>query len=225
LNTRSLRFSSRHFGRCRKQASLTLRVYADGMVAGALIGIFELSAPVRAHMTGRSHRAEHPRCPSFDALRLLSLRHHGFDGAVHEGELVVHRDVVEEVARIFERLFACGFPIASLRRVDHFDADDEASMAANNSSAFNFRCIQGSERLSHHALGLAIDLNPVQNPWLRAARVEPDAGRDYLDRSAVRLGMIVRPGPVVAAFEAEGWHWGADFAAEPDHHHFSKLPR
>jgi hypothetical protein len=79
--------------------------------------------------------------------------------------------------------------------------------------------------LSHHALGLAIDLNPVQNPWVRGERVDPEAGRAYLDRARQCTGMIVDPGPVVATFRAHGWYWGGDFDDSRDYHHFSRLPR
>jgi poly-gamma-glutamate synthesis protein (capsule biosynthesis protein) len=95
-------------------------------------------------------------------------------------------------------------------------------MAANNSSAFNFRVVDGTQRLSQHALGRAVDINPLQNPWRRGARVDPEAGSAYLDRAQLRPGMIVRPGPVIAAFEAAGWSWGGDVADAPDFHHFSK---
>lgn len=123
---------------------------------------------------------------------------------------------------VFEHIFAARFPIHSLRRIDHFAGSDPESMAANNSSAFNFRLVDGSEHLSQHALGQAIDINPLQNPWLRGERVDPEAGRAYLDRRQLRPGMIVRPGPVIAAFEAAGWRWGGDNADAPDYHHFSK---
>lgn len=185
-----------------------------------MIGIFELSEAVREEMRGVSWH-EHPACPSFDSLRLLKLRHWGFDGATHEGELVVHATLADEVLVVFERIFSAHFPIHSMRRIDHYAGNDHVSMAANNCSGFNFRVVDGSERLSHHALGQAIDINPVQNPWLRGARVDPEAGRSYLDRTQLRPGMIVRPGPVLAAFEAAGWSWGGD-AAAPDYHHFSK---
>jgi hypothetical protein len=112
-----------------------------------------------------------------------------------------------------------------MERIDRFDASAAASRAANNSSSFNFRRVDGTAVLSHHARGLAIDLNPVQNPWVRGARVDPEAGRAFLDRADVRPGMIVRPGPVVEAFEAYGWYWGGDFDDMQDYHHFSKLPR
>jgi len=185
---------------------------------------WEIPETVRADMRGRSWHDD-PACPAFSELRLLSLTHHGFDGGVHTGELVVHRDVADEVLQIFARLFALRFPIERMQRVDAFGGNDEASMAANNSSAFNFRRIQGSHVLSHHARGLAIDLNPVQNPWVRGDRVDPPDGRAYLERTHLRAGMIADPGPILDTFHAFGWHWGGHFPDMQDYHHFSKLPR
>jgi hypothetical protein len=190
------------------------------MLADAMVGIFNLSAAVRAEMRDVSWH-DHPACPSFDSLRLLKLRHWGFDATTREGELVVHEALAAEVLTIFERIYAAHFPIHGMRRVDHYAGSDPESMAANNCSAFNFRVVEGTERLSDHALGQAIDINPVQNPWLRGERVDPEAGRAYLDRSHVRPGMIIRPGPVIAAFEDAGWTWGGE-ASSPDYHHFSK---
>ncbi len=175
-------------------------------------------------MRGRSWRDD-PRCPPFEALRILRVAHHGFDGHVLEGELVVAAAIAEAASRVFERLFALGFPIERITPIDAFDGDDEASMAANNSSAFNFREIAGTRALSHHAHGVAIDLNPLQNPMIVDGVVHPPAGAEFLDRADVRFGMIVRPGPVVGAFEAEGFHWGGDWPDVRDYHHFSAWPR
>jgi hypothetical protein len=186
-----------------------------------MIAILELSAAVRDEMRGVSWQ-EHPACPSFDALRLVRLRHLGFDGSSHAGELVVHATLADEVLAIFERIYAAGFPIHSARRIDGFRGSDPESMTANNSSAFNFRVIDGTDQLSQHALGRAIDINPIQNPWVRGERVDPEAGSVYLDRSRPRPGMILRPGPVIAAFEEAGWRWGGDIPNAPDYHHFSK---
>lgn len=187
------------------------------------IGVFDIPAQLRDEMRGVSWRDDEA-CPRFDALRLLKLRHHTFTGSVAPGELVVNARVADEVLAIFERLFAARFPIERMQRIDVFGGDDDASMAANNCSAFNFRTVQGTTQLSHHAFGLAIDINPVQNPWLHAGRIDPPQGRAYLERAQLRPGMIVRPGPVVAAFEAAGWVWGGDVPDAPDLHHFSKLP-
>jgi hypothetical protein len=164
-----------------------------------------------------------PRCPRFEDLALVDIQFVGFDGVVHAGELVVAAEVGDEVAEIFERLLAARFPIAVARRIDHYEADDEASMADNNASCFCFRTAP-SGKLSEHAFGLAIDINPVQNPMIIGERVWPDAGAAFLDRDDVRPGMIVRPGPVVEAFDAAGWTWGGDWTAIKDYHHFQKRP-
>jgi hypothetical protein len=184
------------------------------------LGALEIPEVIRDAMRGCSWRDD-PRCPRFEQLRLLRLRHHTFECAVSTGELVVDAAVADEVVAIFEAIFHAGFPIARMQRIDAFAANDDASMAANNSSGFNFRVVDGTRELSQHALGRAIDINPLQNPWLRGARVDPPAGSAYLDRANVRPGMIVRPGPVVEAFARAGWLWGGDLA-QPDYHHFSK---
>jgi poly-gamma-glutamate synthesis protein (capsule biosynthesis protein) len=194
------------------------------MTAPYVAQVLPLSESYQARMIGRSWRDE-PECPPFSALRLVRVTHLGFDGRPHTGELVVASEVAHELAAIFEHLYAAHFPIERMELIDGFFADDDASMAANNSSAFNFRFVAGTRVLSHHALGLAIDVNPVQNPWLRGELVDPPAGRAYLDRDHLRPGMIVRPGPVVTAFEAYGWYWGGDFEDTRDYHHFSKLAR
>ena len=97
-------------------------------------------------------------------------------------------------------------------------------MAANNCSAFNFR-MAPSGKLSQHSFGTAIDINPVQNPMIIGERIYPAAGADYLDRGDLRAGMIVRPGPVVDAFESIGWGWGGDWTRIKDYHHFSVTGR
>jgi D-alanyl-D-alanine carboxypeptidase len=184
----------------------------------------EILPAVQQRMRGRSWHDD-PACPPFSALRSLQLTHHGFDAALLRGELVVNVEIADEVSAIFAEIFAAKFPIERMQPVDAFDGSDDASMAANNTSCFNFRRIQGSDTLSHHALGMAIDINPVQNPWVRGARVDPPAARAFLDRELLRPGMLVRSGPVVQAFLKRGWYWGADFDDVQDYHHFSKLPR
>ena len=117
------------------------------------------------------------------------------------------------------RLYQLGFPIRQLKLVDDYDASDDASMDADNSSAFNFRLIAGTDLLSQHALGRAIDINPVENPWRRPDRILPKEGEPFADRKNVRPGMIVRPGPVVAVLDELGWEWGGDWRHAFDDHH------
>ena len=169
-------------------------------------------------MTNKSWRDD-PRCPRFDDLAYLDIAHVTFDGHVARGELVVAAALAPRAVEVFRRLYQLGFPIRQLRLVDDYDASDDASMAADNSSAFNFRVIAGTDLLSQHALGRAIDINPVENPWRRPGRIDPPAGEAFANRSDVRPGMIVRPGPVVAVFDELGWEWGGDWIHASDDHH------
>ena len=180
---------------------------------------------VRARMEGVSWHGDDPRCPRWADLAYLQLDHVTFDG-VARGELVVAAVLAARTVALFRRLWQLGFPVRQLRLVDDFAASDDASMAADNSSAFNFRVIAGTDLLSQHALGRAIDINPVENPWRKAdpagaGRIVPDAGRAFADRTVIRPGMIVRPGPVVAAFDELGWEWGGDWRHSFDDHHIA----
>jgi hypothetical protein len=159
-------------------------------------------------------------CPPFADLALLHLSYVDFDGQDADGELVVAASVAAPITEVFRRLHEIRFPIARMRTIEHYGGDDDRSMADNNCSGFNFRTIAGSSTLSRHAVGLAIDINPVQNPYLLGSKVLPPAAAAYLDRADVRPGMIVRPGPVVDAFTAMGWEWGGDWTTRKDYHHF-----
>jgi poly-gamma-glutamate synthesis protein (capsule biosynthesis protein) len=180
--------------------------------------ISALPAPVRARMEGVSWHGDDPRCPRWTELAYLQLDHVTFDGT-GRGELVVAAALATRTVELFRRLWELGFPIRQLRLVDDFGASDDASMSADNSSAFNFRVVAGTSVLSQHALGRAIDINPVENPWRRPDRILPAAGEAFADRRAIRHGMIVRPGPVVAAFDELGWEWGGDWRHAFDEHH------
>jgi poly-gamma-glutamate synthesis protein (capsule biosynthesis protein) len=173
---------------------------------------------VRARMEGVSWHGDDPRCPRWADLAYLQLDHVTF-GGTERGELVVSAALAARAVAVFRRLWQLGFPVRQLRLVDDYAASDEASMAADNSSAFNFRVVAGTDVLSQHALGRAIDINPVENPWRRGASLVPEAGRAFVDRAAIRPGMIVRPGPVVAAFDEQGWEWGGDWRHSFDDHH------
>lgn len=180
--------------------------------------IQSLPSAVCARMTNKSWRDD-PRCPRFDALAHVELSHVTFDGGIAHGELVVAAALASRAVELFRRLYQLGFPIRQLKLVDDYDASDDASMAADNSSAFNFRLIAGTNLISQHALGRAIDINPVENPWRRPDRILPPAGEAYADRTQVRPGMFVRPGPVVAVLDELGWEWGGDWRHAVDDHH------
>ena len=116
-------------------------------------------------------------CPvPLSDLRLLTLTYWGFDGQPHAGELVVRAGHAERILSVFAKLFEVGFPIEQMRLVDEFGGDDDRSMAANNTSAFNCRRVAGSTSWSQHAYGTAIDINPVQNPYVHRGVGTPPAG-------------------------------------------------
>ncbi len=166
-----------------------------------------------------------PDCPvAIEDLRKLTLRYVDFDGVDHEGEMIVHVDVAEDLLGVFVEIHARGFPIERMEPIEHFDGDDDASMAANNTSTFNCRPITGSDSWSEHSYGWAVDINPIQNPYERDGEILPPEGEPYLDRSNERPGMVTRPG-VVDLFDDLGWGWGGDWDSLVDYMHFSLTGR
>ena len=181
------------------------------------------TAPVTAARLGSSHR---PGCPVRTAdLRLVTVTHLRFDGSTARGELVVHRDAAAAVVQVFRSLLAARFPLASVRTVEAYGSDDARSMAANNTSAYNCRRTTGGTGWSEHAHGRALDLNPVQNPYVRGTTVLPAAGRPYVDRARPRPGMVLAGGAAVRAFASVGWKWGGSFTSLKDYQHFSASGR
>ncbi|MDQ3570874.1 MAG: M15 family metallopeptidase [Actinomycetota bacterium] len=168
-----------------------------------------------------------PGCPvAIEDLRLLSVDHWGFDGRVHRGELVVHRDQAGRVLHVMGQLFEARFPIERMQLVDVYGGDDDRSMAANNTSAFNCRSVSGRAGVwSQHSYGWAVDINPVQNPYVSGGRVSPPAGAVYADRSLRRPGMIHAGDAVVRAFASIGWGWGGNWGSAKDYQHFSATGR
>jgi len=159
-----------------------------------------------------------------DFLAFLTITPMNFYGESQIGHMIVAEEIAYQVLEIFQEIYMANFPIYSMILIDHFDADDNLSLAANNSSAFNFRYIAGTNVISRHGFGMAIDINPVQNPYVRGENVLPAAGRTYLDRTYLRPGMIV-PGCVVyTAFVSRGWTWGGNWSLPRDYHHFEIRP-
>jgi D-alanyl-D-alanine carboxypeptidase len=163
-------------------------------------------------------------CPvGADELRLINLSRVGFDGRVHRGELIVHGDVALDVAHIFADLYFDRFPIERMETVEKYGADDDLSMQANNTSAFNCRPITGGTAWSNHSYGRAIDVNPVQNPYIsRSGTVLPPNGAPYVDRTRTDPGLIHADDGTVRAFERRGWEWGGYWTAPIDYQHFER---
>ena len=186
-------------------------------------GIAQFSAsiePVRWADLRFSYREGCPVGPA--QLRTVSVSHWGFDGKPRVGRVVVAKRLAPGLVTVFRALWDARFPIRRLHPVSAYGGDDDRSMAADNTSAFNCRFVGGTSRWSLHAYGEAIDVNPVENPYVRGSTVSPPSGRAYADRTMVRKGMAVRGGILVRAFAAAGWKWGASFG---DYQHFSTTGR
>jgi poly-gamma-glutamate capsule biosynthesis protein CapA/YwtB (metallophosphatase superfamily) len=196
--------------------------------AGELPAYSFSTAPIgpdlRRRMIGSSHDPDTCPVPIGD-LRHLTLSYIGFDGRAHDGEMVVHADLAEDVAWIFEELYRARWPIRRMELVDAYGGDDDRSMAADNTSGYNCRQVAGQDGWSDHAYGRAVDINPVENPYLTGDAVLPPAGRRYVsvDRSVgveAEPGVITRGDVVTRAFQAAGWTWGGEWI-DPDYQHFS----
>jgi hypothetical protein len=199
------------------------------MAALLLVALALQAPPPFAHSVARVTAAGLPHswhrgCPVAPAqLRRLRVSYWGFDRRAHTGVLVVNARAVAPLTRVFARLYAKRFPIRRMRPIDAYGGSDERSLAADNTAAFNchYAVAPGPKRWSSHAYGLAIDVNPVENPYVLNGRVHPRAGRAFLDRSRIRRGMAVRGGALVNAFSSAGWAWGGRWASSPDYQHFS----
>jgi D-alanyl-D-alanine carboxypeptidase len=164
-----------------------------------------------------------PECPVPPSdLRYVTVVFRGFDGAAHTGELIVAAPVAADVATAFGELFAADFPIEEMRVVEAGELTAPPTGDGNNTTAFVCRPAVGLTRWSAHALGLAVDVNPFQNPYRKDDHVLPELASSYLERDHQRPGMIHDGGPVVAAFERIGWTWGGRWTSPVDLHHFSE---
>ena len=195
---------------------------AEDKLPDFAVSISRIGPSVRLGM--RSHNPQTCPVPLAD-LRHLVVTHVGFDGRARRGELVVHADVAEDVAGVFAALYAERFPIERMLLIDEYGGDDDRSMAANNTSGHNCRRVAGQSAWSDHAYGRAIDINPVQNPYVVGSDVRPPAGRPFLevDRTAGARSQpgVIRDGDVVRReFDRIGWEWGGLFS-DPDFQHFS----
>jgi hypothetical protein len=191
--------------------------------AGYAASISPIDRQTRLLMTGSSWREG---CPvGFDMLRLVRITYWGFDDEPHRGRLVIHRRWADEIVEVFRRIYDGEFPIRRVRLVDNYGADDLASMRHDNTSAFNCRYVAGTTTWSMHAFGKAVDINPVENPYVDGSRVSPPNGEPYADRSDVRPGMIYERDVVWRAFRSIGWEWGGTWQSAKDYQHFSSNGR
>ena len=186
--------------------------------------VSEIPDDIFEKMQGKSYKAD-CTVPRED-LRYVHVLHMGFDGETKEGELVVNKAIADDVCDIFEKLYEADYPIEKIRLVDEYDADDEASMSDNNSSAFNFRFISHTTKISKHGLGMAVDINTLYNPYVKTVdgkrSVEPANASDYVDRSADFPYKIDHDDLCYQLFKEHGFSWGGDWQHSKDYQHFEK---
>jgi hypothetical protein len=163
-----------------------------------------------------------PGCPVAAAdLSWVRLTFRGFDGARHTGELLVNRSAAADLVQVFHDLYDARFPLEEMRITPKAEQKAPPTGDGNDTGAFNCRPVRGATTYSQHAYGLAVDVNPFQNPYLKGDLVLPELASAYRDRSWHRPGMILPDGPVVRAFEKIGWGWGGSWHSLKDLQHFS----
>lgn len=185
---------------------------------------FTEDSEIFARIKGKSYKDD-CTIPVSD-LRYLHVLHVGFDGQTHEGEIICNKSIAEDLLEIFEALYEAEYPIEKIKLVDEYNAEDEASMADNNSSCFNFRFISHTTKVSNHGAGLAIDINPLYNPYVKtvdgALSIEPANGAPYVDRSADFPYKIDENDLAYQLFTAHGFTWGGAWSSSKDYQHFEK---
>lgn len=167
----------------------------------------------------------HPGCPlAINLLRQVQVPYWGFDQHYHLGNLIVHHSLAKQVLNIFTQLAEHQFPMHSIIPIEYFEGNDLASMNADNTSAFNCRLLTGSlNRYSIHSYGLAIDINPLENPYITGNIIYPEKSIFYLNRDRKAPGMIIKNSWTYKIFRAKGWDWGGDYKNMLDYQHMEKM--
>ena len=168
-------------------------------------------------------------CPvPLENLRYLRIKHIDFNGKDQMGEMIVHKEVSEEVTKIFQALYDANYPINKMRLVSDYKGSDWESIEADNTSAFNCRKATGSKKFSKHSYGKAIDINPIENPYIfKSGKSSHTASAPFLKRkrtgnSAPQKAMLLPNDKATKIFRKYGWKWGGDWSGVKDYQHFSK---
>lgn len=196
----------------------------DTMIIDRYFTISEIPDTIFEFMQGRSYKAD-CTIPRSD-LRYLIILHRNMDGQAVVGELVVNKEISADILDIMRELYELNYPIEQVRLVDYYEGDDELSMAANNSSAFNWRTQTGSSaKISKHATGMAIDINPLYNPYYRFPYVNETVspgGDLYMDRMWEFPFKIDEDDDCYRIFTEHGFKWGGSWNSLRDYQHFEK---
>ena len=171
----------------------------------------------------------HKNCPvSLDELRVVNIKYLGFDNKTHFGDVIVHKDVAFEVSKIFNELYEISYPINQITPIEKYNGDDFASIEADNTSAFNCRLAEGSTKYSKHSYGKAIDLNPLENPYIysNGTTSHKDSNkyliRKKIDDTVQSKALLLNSSEAVKIFKKYGWKWGGDWKNTKDYQHFQK---
>lgn len=186
-----------------------------------------LTEELKARIIGISYPdGEEATGIGYGDLAYVHVLHYDFEGAVKEGELICHKDIAHDLVEIFRELYNSQYPIEKICLIDEYQGDDEASMADNNSSCFNYRTIAGTTRMSRHAYGKAVDINPKYNPYITYRDGEmviaPANGTGYVDRSADFAHKIDESDLCYRLFREHGFEWGGAWSHSRDYQHFEK---
>jgi hypothetical protein len=203
-------------------------VVAPSAIGGESAGAFRASiSPIGSKLARRMTGVSwHAGCPvALRDLRLVRATYIGFDGRAHTGELVVNRDAASDIVSAFHRLYTARFPIHRMVTVDAYGGSDFRSIEADNTSAFNCRFVDGTSRWSEHAYGRAIDVNPIENPYVSGGRTSHRASVPYVTRTPCRRGMACPGKVLVQGFASIGWGWGGYWSGAKDYQHFSASGR
>ena len=188
-----------------------------------LFAAYPVPDSIWQHMQGRSYKKG---CPiPRNELRYLQLSYIDRQGQTQHGELVCNQRIAHDLVDIFRLLYLAHYPIERMQLIDDFEADDQCSMAANNTSCFNYRTISGTQTVSKHGKGMAIDINPFYNPCVKGSRVEPKEGRKWAFRREQRHDIpmkIDRRDLCYRLFVKHGFRWGGNWRTLKDYQHFEK---
>ena len=225
LGTRPLPLTADGFGEIRptpkvlRDRRFTLPDTVDPLPGNGFAS--RIATPAPASVIARSTWV--PGCPvTAHDLSWVRLTFQGFDGARHTGELLVNRSVAGDIVQVFHDLYDARFPLEEMRITTRAEQTEPPTGDGNDTGAFNCRAVRGATSYSQHAYGLAVDVNPFQNPYLKGDLVLPELAGAYRDRSWQRPGMILPGGPVVRAFARIGWGWGGSWHSLKDLQHFSE---
>lgn len=174
------------------------------------------------NMIGKSIPFEYKNSININTLSYLKISYIGFDNRPHIGEIIVNSELANDILNIFKELYELKYPIEKIKLIDEYDGNDELSMSDNNTSCFCYRTISSTSKLSNHANGTAIDINPLYNPFVSNNTISPVSATLYANRNIDCKYQIKKNDVLYQIFTNHGWSWGGDWSKSKDYQHFEK---